>query len=290
MELRPFVHTRRSRARQKLYFSEDEMDERSGVSRHGPVTQDVSVGSEVWTRHDNQLRRWSTKQVDSPADAVLKSVLEDFDALSIPPAIQIAPVHDQPTVQRRTQLQQKVDDEHPAQAPEDAGRSTRDSTGSGAVEPGRLMGNETRMYVAINELEKYSSFINLIGMLKKEAPKGRACHPFPRLVRFRGPGARVNYPCPRLLSFRAPNSRVRYPRLHLLVSERRLRASVFRFFVFYLAERTARVFYPFLRLLYRRAPKARMRCLCPPLLSLGAPKAPIRYQCVPVVYFRTLKA
>uniref|UniRef100_A0A915A4E7 Reverse transcriptase RNase H-like domain-containing protein n=1 Tax=Parascaris univalens TaxID=6257 RepID=A0A915A4E7_PARUN len=42
---------------------------------------------------------------------VLKSLLDDFDARSIPPVIRDAPV-DQPTVKRRPQLQQNVDDQH----------------------------------------------------------------------------------------------------------------------------------------------------------------------------------
>uniref|UniRef100_A0A0M3I8A2 Reverse transcriptase/retrotransposon-derived protein RNase H-like domain-containing protein n=1 Tax=Ascaris lumbricoides TaxID=6252 RepID=A0A0M3I8A2_ASCLU len=80
------------------------------LRRHHRVTYDVLVGSEVWMRHANQLRRRSTKHEDSPADAVLKSLLDDLNARSMPLAIQVAPM-DQLTVQRPTQLQLKVDDQ-----------------------------------------------------------------------------------------------------------------------------------------------------------------------------------
>uniref|UniRef100_A0A9J2PAN7 A4_EXTRA domain-containing protein n=1 Tax=Ascaris lumbricoides TaxID=6252 RepID=A0A9J2PAN7_ASCLU len=92
------------------------------LNRHGLVTCDLLVGSEVWMGHVNQLCRRSTKQVDSPADAVLTSLLGDVDARPVPPAIQVTSV-DLPIVEQPAQPQQKVDDQRPAEAPKDLRRS-----------------------------------------------------------------------------------------------------------------------------------------------------------------------
>uniref|UniRef100_A0A915A7J6 RNA-directed DNA polymerase n=1 Tax=Parascaris univalens TaxID=6257 RepID=A0A915A7J6_PARUN len=94
------------------------------LRRHGRVTYNVLVGSEIWKRHANQFRGRSTKQEATQEEAILKSLLDDFDARSIPQVTQGAPV-DQSAVEQRQQLQQNDDDQHSVRAVADIRRTTR---------------------------------------------------------------------------------------------------------------------------------------------------------------------
>ncbi|MFH4981910.1 hypothetical protein AB6A40_008619 [Gnathostoma spinigerum] len=54
--------------------------------RHGSVLYDVQVGSDVWRRHTNQLRRCHQVQDNAAADRPLSTLLDDFSVRRIPPA------------------------------------------------------------------------------------------------------------------------------------------------------------------------------------------------------------
>ncbi|MFH4981289.1 hypothetical protein AB6A40_007998, partial [Gnathostoma spinigerum] len=56
------------------------------LRRHGRVLYDVQVGSDVWRRHTNQLRRCHQVPDNAAADRPLSTLLNDFNVQRIPPA------------------------------------------------------------------------------------------------------------------------------------------------------------------------------------------------------------